>query len=68
MTELYLVSEGEVSALNEPVEWDGETTVLVLAESEAAALQAAADYDRGLLEPGNMAWNGSTIAVVRAAR
>lgn len=61
---LYLVAEGEVTPATADTECDGTNSILVAATSEDGALKVAAAYDKGLVQADNLAWGGSTIAVV----
>ncbi len=61
---LYLVADGEVTPATIETEWDGANSILVAATSEAGAIKVADAYDKGLVQADNLAWVGSTIAVV----
>lgn len=50
----WLVKEGEVSPAKATTQWDGETSVLVLASSPEAALEVARAYDEGKVQPDNV--------------
>lgn len=43
---------------------DWQTSCLCLANGELHALALAADYDNGLIQPDNMAYQGETIVVL----
>jgi hypothetical protein len=62
---LYLVSEGVVSPATADTPWDGESSVLVVAASEADALEVASAYGRGLVQADNIVWDGRVIGAVR---
>lgn len=64
MKNLYLVKEGTVTKIDAPVEFDGNNSVLAVAESFADALKLAEDYDNGLIQYDNIEWKGSTIAAL----
>jgi hypothetical protein len=59
---LYLVSEGVVSAGEPTTECDGLNSVLVAATSPAAALRVADAYAAGAIGIDNLEWHGQTIA------
>ena len=61
---LYLVVEGEVTPASADTHWDGVNSILVAATSKDGALKIASAYDNGLAQANNLAWDGSTIAVV----
>ena len=61
---LYLVTEGEVTPATADIKFDAASSILVAATSEDGALMVAAAYDKGLVQADNLAWGGSTIAVV----
>ena len=61
---LYLVAEGDVTSATAETEWDGFSTVLVAATSEAGAIKVADAFDRGLVQADNLPWGETTIAVV----
>ena len=49
----YLITNGEVTEADAYTEYDGIESILVVAESEAQALELADQYDRGEIECGN---------------
>lgn len=65
MENLYLVCDGIATELAYPIDFDGETSVLALADSEGEALRLAGEYDRGELMYDNWEWNGQTVAALR---
>lgn len=61
---LYLVANGDVTPVVEPVETDGLDAILVAATSPAGALRVAGAYDAGAVGIDNLPWRDQTIAVV----
>lgn len=62
---LFIVANGEATPATPGIESDGRESVLVAAIDAKAALVIAEAYDRGDVEPDNLAWHdGSMISCV----
>lgn len=64
----YMVTEGNTELANPDDDFDGVESVLVAAESAEEALQAAKQYDAGLIDIDNI-WlpdEGRAVAALRS--
>lgn len=62
---LFLIDSGDVTEINEPVQFDGETQVVAIAEDEDEAISLARDYDRGVLQYDNHIFDGRTVVAIK---
>jgi hypothetical protein len=62
---LYLIEEGDLTIIDNPVEVDWIEQALVLAENEKQAVALAAAFDADMIQPDNAEWNGETIVALQ---